>query len=132
MLRAAIETVQTWLLRFSEYSAIRVRIAGLREGERACGPGGNRMSPQKIAGTAIERLSRFAAPSVCQTGSASPFYGHGHRIAAAEAKGCNPTMGIAANHLIHQRHQHACATGPDRMAKGDRAAVYVDFIGIEA
>ena len=56
-----------------------------------------------VRGTAIKRLSRLATAPVRRklTDSASPFYGHGHRIAAAQAKGCDPTMGIAANHLVH-------------------------------
>ena len=43
-----------------------------------------------------------------------------------------PLLGVAAAHLVQQRHQHAAARRADRVADRDGAAVDVDLAGVPA
>jgi hypothetical protein len=48
--------------------------------------------------------------------------------AAADAQGREALLGIALDHLVQERHEHARAGGADRVAESDRAAVDVDLV----
>src|SRR5208282_1735506 len=50
---------------------------------------------------------------------------HRDAHAAADAQGGEALLGVAARHLVQQRHQDARAGRADRVADGDRAAVDV-------
>src|SRR5215472_11144901 len=58
--------------------------------------------------------------------------GQGDGIAAAEAESGDAALEVAALEFIEQRKEDARAGSADGMAEGDRAAVDVDLIGIEA
>src|SRR5215217_8517247 len=60
------------------------------------------------------------------------FQAHGHAHAAADAEGRGPFLGARALHLVQQGGQDPCAGGADRVADGDRAAIDVGLLGIEA
>src|SRR5665213_803781 len=50
---------------------------------------------------------------------------HGNAHAAADTQRGEPLVGVAARHLVEERHQHARARGADRMTDSDGTAVDV-------
>src|SRR5258706_8007034 len=61
-----------------------------------------------------------------------PFHRHRDGVAAAEAKGDDAALRVAANHFVDQRREDAGAAGADGMAERNGAAVHVDARGIDA
>src|SRR5215468_9411817 len=60
------------------------------------------------------------------------FNRHRHSVPSTQTKRCDPPVNVTSDHLVHERHQHACSAGADGMADGDSAAVYVDFLGVQS
>src|SRR6188508_1694327 len=54
-------------------------------------------------------------------------YAERDRIAAAKAERCQPAARAAIRKRVQQRDQHTGATGTNRMAKGNGAAIHVDL-----
>src|SRR5205809_158338 len=59
---------------------------------------------------------------------------HDHRdpLATAYAQRRQAALGIAALHLVQQRHQDARAASADRVTQRDRASIYVDAVPVPA
>src|SRR6267143_3752464 len=60
-----------------------------------------------------------------------PFQCKSNGISATEAEGGDAALEIAALQFIQERDEDARAAGADGMAEGHRAAIDVDFFGIE-
>ncbi len=71
--------------------------------------------PQSVGATSL----------VNRTGGLVAFHGERHSIAAAEAKGRDAALQVAALQFVKQRHQDAGATGANRMAERHCATVHV-------
>src|SRR5262249_48355478 len=81
-------------------------------------------SKQGTGGGSFRRLTSIFRPL--------PLHAHCNAHAAADAQRGEAFFCMPFLHLVEQRHQHAGARRPDRMAQRNRAAVDVDLVGVPA
>src|SRR6266550_2951868 len=82
------------------------------------------------------RLPRYdptaPAPMTATRVTSDPLEGRRDRAAAAEAQGGEAVAALAAAKLVQQGRDDPGARGADGVTQGDRAAVHVDLVPVEA
>ena len=53
-------------------------------------------------------------------------------VPAAKAQRCDPFVRVAANEFVKQRHQHTCTACTDGVSEGNRSAIDIHFIHVDA
>src|SRR5690606_26286208 len=90
------------------------------------------MSSSRSDGRAPFYASEFTPLRSAAKAASSALDAHGNSHAAADAERDQSPAGVAAPHLVQQRDQHPRSGGADRVADGDRAAVHVHPLAVEA
>src|SRR5438105_3972369 len=90
-----------------------------------------RVAPNKKRFAPPLVLRRIPAGRQAGSRSSETLDGEGDGVSAAEAEGSDAALEVAALQFVEQRDEDARAACADGMAERDRAAIHVNFFGIQ-